>query len=122
MNRQAHDNSSDVIENNPETQTPPGDEEQEQAQGLSLFERLRIKIVHFFICKTKLWQQFYHFGNWLEFEGSKIAEEMNESMLTVELSEDGVPDSLRIGLKKDPHELGGYDNLWSFLSSLDIQR
>ncbi|MHC4724729.1 MAG: PP2C family protein-serine/threonine phosphatase [Planctomycetota bacterium] len=47
---------------------------------------------------------------------------MNESTLTIELNADGVPESLRIGLKKYPHELGGYDKLWPFLSSLGIRR
>jgi serine phosphatase RsbU (regulator of sigma subunit) len=122
MNRQVQENNSEVRKDNPSAETLPGDEQQEQSQGLSLFERLKTKIVHFFICKTKLWEQFYHFGSWLEFEGSKAAEEMNESTLTIELNADGVPESLRIGLKKYPHELDSYDKLWPFLSSLDIHR
>jgi serine phosphatase RsbU (regulator of sigma subunit) len=122
MSWQAQENKSDIVKDNPIAEKLAGDEQQEQSQGLSLLERLKVKIVHFFICKTKLWEQFYHFGNWLEFEGSKVAEEMNESTLTIELSVDGVPESLRIGPKKHPHELDGYDKLWPFLLSLGVHR
>jgi sigma-B regulation protein RsbU (phosphoserine phosphatase) len=122
MSRQDQNNKLDVVKNDHATEKLPGGEQQEQSQGLSLFERLKIKIVHFFICKTKLWEQFYHFGSWLEFEGSKVAEEMNESTLAIELSAEGVPERLRIGLKKYPHELDVYDKLWPFLSSLGIRR
>jgi serine phosphatase RsbU (regulator of sigma subunit) len=81
----------------------------------------RNKLNALLIRRTELWKDIQRFAGWLESEATSAAREANQSTILIELGPDGLVETMRIGLKKYPHELNVYQRLWNFLEELDIR-
>jgi sigma-B regulation protein RsbU (phosphoserine phosphatase) len=89
---------------------------------LSFCQIVRNKINALLIRRTTLWKDIQRFAGWLESEATSAAKEANQSTIVIELGPDGLVETMRIGLKKYPHEFNIYQRLWSFLGAFDIRR
>ncbi len=88
---------------------------------LCLIDVVRNKLCSFRLRQTALWKDIQRFGSWLETDAVRVANEVHQSIIAVELGPDGVAETLRIGSEKHTHELGAYQRLWDFLHSLGIR-
>ncbi|MDT8300312.1 MAG: PP2C family protein-serine/threonine phosphatase [Sedimentisphaerales bacterium] len=84
--------------------------------GSLLRNRLCVLILH----RKPLWGDIRGFGSWLEFEAASIAHNEIQNTISINLDSNSAVESLRIGLKKYPHELGRFHELWVFLKSMGI--
>jgi serine phosphatase RsbU (regulator of sigma subunit) len=78
--------------------------------------RLCVLILH----RKLLWGDIQGFGSWLEFEAASIATDENQNTIFINLDSNAAVESLRIGVKKYPHKLDRFQELWTFLKSIDI--
>ena len=86
------------------------------ALGSLIRNRLCVLILH----RKLLWRDIQDFGSWLEFEAASIANNENQNTIFINLDSNAVVESLRIGVKKYPHKLDRFQELWAFLKSIDI--
>ncbi|MHC4104708.1 MAG: PP2C family protein-serine/threonine phosphatase [Planctomycetota bacterium] len=84
--------------------------------GNLIRNRLCVLILH----RKLLWGDIQNFGSWLEFEAASIANNENQNTIFINLDSNAVVESLRIGVKKYPHKLDRFQELWAFLKSIDI--
>ncbi|MHC4474914.1 MAG: PP2C family protein-serine/threonine phosphatase [Planctomycetota bacterium] len=80
------------------------------------------KLSTFCLRRSALWKEIQCFGRWLESDAAKVADEANQSTILIELGSNGTVEALRIGRRKHPHVLDGYQRLWDFLYSLGVRR
>ena len=91
-----------------------------EGMPLTFGDVIRNKLCVFILHRKLLWRDIQGFGNWLEFEAASIADRENVNTLFIHLDRQASVESLRIGLKKFPHELDRYQELWAFFRSIDI--
>jgi serine phosphatase RsbU (regulator of sigma subunit) len=84
--------------------------------GDLIWNRLCVLILH----RKLLWGDIQGFGSWLEYEAASIANNENQNTIFINLDDNAAVESLRIGVKKHPHELDRFQELWTFLKSIDI--
>lgn len=87
---------------------------------LTFGDIIRNKLHVLFLHRKLLWRDIQGFGNWLELEASSIADRENVNTMSMSLDREASVESVRIGLKKYPHELDRFHQLWAFLKSIDI--
>ncbi|MFC1636229.1 hypothetical protein ACFL5Z_15470 [Planctomycetota bacterium] len=91
-----------------------------EGMPLTLGDLIRNKLCVFILHRKQLWRNIQGFGSWLELEVSPIANDENQNALFISLNGHATVESLRIGLKKYPHQLDRFQELWAFLQSIDI--
>ena len=91
-----------------------------EGMRLTLGDVIRNKLSVFILHRKKLWRDIQDFGSWLEVDASSIANDDNQNALFIQLDKNAKVESLRIGLKKYPHQLDRFKELWAFLQSIDI--
>jgi serine phosphatase RsbU (regulator of sigma subunit) len=98
-----------------------GDQSNDVSQGtqLGFLVKARLKLSSFMLRRTPLWDQIQAFGRWLELDASLLASENNHSHILIELDDDAHVMAVRIGLKQSI-DLSQYEQIWQFLSSLDL--
>ena len=93
-----------------------------EAEGmpLTLGSLIRNRLCVLFLHRKVLWGDIQGFGSWLEYEAASIANNENQNTISTHLDSNSAVESLRIGIKKYPHELDHFQELWVFLKSIDI--
>ena len=93
-----------------------------EAEGmpLTLGNLIRNKLCVLILHRKRLWEDIKDFGSWLEFEAASIANNENQNTISINLDSNATVESLRIGVKKYPHKLDRFQELWAFLKSIDI--
>lgn len=84
--------------------------------GNWLRNKLSVLILH----RKLLWGEIQCFGSWLEYEAASIAHNENQNTILINLDNNSTVETLRIGVKKYPHNLDSFKKLWEFLKSIDI--
>jgi serine phosphatase RsbU (regulator of sigma subunit) len=95
-----------------------------EAEGtsLTLVDLIRNRLYILILHRKPLWRDIRGFGNWFEFDAASTANSVNQNKISIDISSDATVESLRIGLKKYPHELDRFQKLWTFLKSINIDR
>jgi serine phosphatase RsbU (regulator of sigma subunit) len=95
-----------------------------EAEGmpLTLGNLIRNRLCVLILHRKLLWGDIQGFGSWLEFEAASIAHKENQNTISINLDSNSAVESLRIGVKKYPHELGRFHELWVFLKTIDIDK
>lgn len=93
-----------------------------EAEGmpLTLGNLIRNRLCVLILHRKLLWGNIQGFGSWLEFEAASIANNENQNTIFINLDSNAAVESLRIGVKKYPHKLDHFHELWAFLKSIDI--
>jgi len=86
-----------------------------EAEGmpLTLGNLIRNRLCVLILHRKLLWGDIQGFGSWLEFEAASIANNENQNIISINLDSNAVVESLRIGVKKYPHKLGRFQELWA---------
>ena len=95
-----------------------------EAEGTPLTpgDLIRFRICVLILNRKPLWKDIRGFGNWFEFDAASTANNENQNTISINLDSNAKVESLRIGLKKYPHELDRFEKLWTFLKSINIDR
>ena len=112
MLKKCLDTGSDMTSNNANIEA----EGMPLTLGNLIRNRLSVLILH----RKLLWGDIQDFGSWLEFEAASIANNENQNTIFINLDSNAAVESLRIGVKKYPHKLDRFQELWAFLKSIDI--
>lgn len=93
-----------------------------EAEGmpLTLGDLIRNRLCVLILHRKLLWRNIQGFGSWVEFEAASIANNENQNTIFINLDSNAAVESLRIGVKKYPHKLDRFQQLWTFLKSIDI--
>ena len=93
-----------------------------EAEGMPLKfgDLIRNRLCVLILPRKRLWGDIQDFGSWLEFEAASIANNENQNSIFINLDSNAAVESLRIGVKKTPHKLDRFQELWTFLKSIDI--
>jgi serine phosphatase RsbU (regulator of sigma subunit) len=86
------------------------------APGDLIRNRLGVLLLH----RRILWGEIQCFGTWVEYEAAETARKENENTMLINLNSDASVESLRIGLKKYPHNLDSFKVLWEFVKSIQV--
>lgn len=91
-----------------------------EGKPLTLGDLVRNRLCVLILHRKPLWRDIQGFGSWLEYEASSKADNENQNIISINIGNDAAVESLRIGLKKYPHELERFQQLWAFLKSIGI--
>lgn len=91
-----------------------------EGRPLTLGDLIRNRLSVLILHRKSLWSDIRGFGSWLEFEAASTANNENQNVISISMDSDASIESLRIGVKKYPHELDRFQKLWTFLKSINI--
>jgi len=93
-----------------------------EGRPLTPSDLIRNRLSVLILNRKPLWRDIRGFGSWFEFDAASTADNENQNTISINLDSNAMVESLRIGLKKYPHELDRFEKLWTFLKSINIDR